>query len=111
MDLSGLPSLLRDALPLMLKGAGWTLLLAVASVAVLGAVKARRGAAFAALFPPLALALVTAFIVFNKVGSPQYLTWIVVPLVAGLVLTVLLDDTIEKTWPTVTALVSVEATE
>ncbi|MRH28846.1 DUF2029 domain-containing protein [Microbacterium sp. SYP-A9085] len=63
------------------------LLLAVASVAVLGAVKARRGAAFAALFPPLALALVTAFIVFNKVGSPQYLTWIVVPLVTGLVLT------------------------
>jgi len=32
MDLSGLTSLLRDALPLMLKGAGWTLLLAVASV-------------------------------------------------------------------------------
>ena len=40
-----------------------------------------------AIFPPLALALVTAFIVFNKVGSPQYLTWIAVPLVAGLVLT------------------------
>jgi cystine transport system permease protein len=32
MDLSGLTQLLRDALPLMLKGAGWTLLLAVASV-------------------------------------------------------------------------------
>jgi L-cystine transport system permease protein len=32
MDLSGLTSLLRDALPLMLKGAGWTLLLAVASI-------------------------------------------------------------------------------
>jgi cystine transport system permease protein len=32
MDLSGLTSLLRDALPLMLKGAAWTLLLAVASV-------------------------------------------------------------------------------
>lgn len=32
MDLSGLTALLRDALPLMLKGAGWTLLLAVASI-------------------------------------------------------------------------------
>jgi L-cystine transport system permease protein len=32
MDLSGLTQLLRDALPLMLVGAGWTLLLAVASV-------------------------------------------------------------------------------
>lgn len=37
MDLSGLTELLRDALPLMLKGAMWTLLLAVASV-VLGAI-------------------------------------------------------------------------
>jgi cystine transport system permease protein len=32
MDLTGLIQLLRDALPLMLKGAAWTLLLAVASV-------------------------------------------------------------------------------
>jgi cystine transport system permease protein len=32
MDLTGLTQLLRDALPLMLKGAAWTLLLAVASV-------------------------------------------------------------------------------
>jgi cystine transport system permease protein len=32
MDLSGLTQLLRDALPLMLKGAAWTLLLAVASI-------------------------------------------------------------------------------
>jgi len=43
MDLSGLTSLLRDALPLMLKGAGWTLLLAVASVffgAIIGTIVA-----------------------------------------------------------------------
>ena len=32
MDLNGLTGLLRDALPLMLKGAAWTLLLALASV-------------------------------------------------------------------------------
>ena len=32
MDLTGVTELLKDALPLMLKGAAWTLLLAVASV-------------------------------------------------------------------------------
>ena len=32
MDLSGLTELLKDALPLMLKGALWTLVLAIASV-------------------------------------------------------------------------------
>lgn len=43
MDLTGLTQLLRDALPLMLKGAAWTLLLAVASVffgAIIGTVVA-----------------------------------------------------------------------
>lgn len=62
------------------------LLLAVVGVALLGAVKAWRGASFVALFPALSLALVTAFIAFNKVGSPQYIVWISVPLVVGLVL-------------------------
>ncbi|MCW3493828.1 hypothetical protein [Microbacterium sp. SSM24] len=62
------------------------LVLAVLAVAALGAVQAWRGARFAALFPPLALALVLAFIVFNKVGSPQFLTWIITPIAIGLVL-------------------------
>lgn len=56
------------------------------AVAVLGAVQVRRGVRFASLFPPLALALVSALIVCNKVGSPQYLCWIVPPIVIGLVL-------------------------
>jgi hypothetical protein len=64
--------------PLLIAGVG--------GVALLGAVKAWRGASFAALFPPLALALVAAFIALNKVGSPQYMVWLVVPLIAGLVL-------------------------
>lgn len=62
------------------------LILAVLAIATIGAVQTWRGAGFAALFPPLALALVLAFIVFNKVGSPQFLTWIVTPIAIGLVL-------------------------
>jgi hypothetical protein len=62
------------------------LVVAIAALTVLGAVKARRGATFQALFPTLSLALVTAFIVFNKVGSPQYLCWLVPSLVIGLVI-------------------------
>lgn len=62
------------------------LVLAAAAIAVAGAVKAARGARFAALFPPLALALVLALLVTNKVGSPQFLTWLVPPVVIGLVL-------------------------
>ena len=56
------------------------------AIVVLGAFKAWRGASFAALFPALSLALVLAFIVFNKVGSPQYMIWLVPPLVIGLVI-------------------------
>jgi hypothetical protein len=62
------------------------LVIGVGAVAALGAVKAWRGASFLALFPSLSLALVLAFIVFNKVGSPQYYAWIAVPLVVGLAL-------------------------
>ena len=58
---------------------------AVVAVAALGASRPGAGASFVRLFPPLALALVLAFIVFNKVGSPQYMTWIIAPLVVGLV--------------------------
>jgi hypothetical protein len=58
------------------------------AIAAVGAVKAWRGASFVALFPPLAAALVLGFIVLNKVGSPQYMTWLVAPVVVGLVLQV-----------------------
>ncbi|MCR2810187.1 MULTISPECIES: hypothetical protein [unclassified Microbacterium] len=61
------------------------LMIAVLGVAALGAYKAWRGASFLRLFPPLALSLVLAFVVFNKVGSPQYIAWIIAPLVIGLV--------------------------
>lgn len=62
------------------------LVLAVGAVLAAGALHAWRGAGFAALFPPLALSLVLTFIVFNKVGSPQFLTWLIAPVAVGLVL-------------------------
>jgi hypothetical protein len=53
-------------------------------IAVLGVVAVQRGAAVTELLAPLALAFVSAFIVFNKVGSPQYMTWLAVPIILGL---------------------------
>ncbi|GAB3145036.1 glycosyltransferase family 87 protein [Microbacterium neimengense] len=58
----------------------------VLAIAALGAWKVWRGAHFAAVFPALSLALVAAFISLNKVGSPQYMVWLSVPLVIALVL-------------------------
>ncbi|HAQ60094.1 MAG TPA: hypothetical protein DCR63_06940 [Microbacterium sp.] len=54
---------------------------AVLAVAMLGAHKAWRGATYVRLLPPLALALVLVLIVFNKVGSPQFQSWLIAPLV------------------------------
>lgn len=57
----------------------------VAAIIALGVIAARRGAVEARLLPPLVLALVAALIVVNKVGSPQFATWIAVPVVLGLI--------------------------
>jgi len=63
-----------------------TPLLAVVALAVVatGAWAMRRGAAATELLAPLALALVTTLIVVNKVGSPQFIAWLAVPIVYGL---------------------------
>ena len=53
----------------------------VVVVTAIGARKATRGASFARLFPPLALTLVAALIVVNKVGSPQFQTWLIAPVI------------------------------
>lgn len=62
-------------------------LLALVALAILvvAAVKARRGAAAVRVLPPTALALTLAMIVCNKVGSPQFHTWLIAPLVLWIV--------------------------
>ena len=60
------------------------LALVVAVIAALGLIAVRRGVDDVQLFPVLALALVMALITANKVGSPQFATWIAVPVVLGL---------------------------
>ena len=63
-----------------------TPLLALAAVVLLGLglLAVRRGRAPAEVLPPLVLALTLAMIIFNKVGSPQFVTWLAVPIVFGL---------------------------
>ncbi|PCE14897.1 hypothetical protein AUC47_01765 [Microbacterium sp. SZ1] len=55
-------------------------------IAGIGARTAMRGASVFRLLPPLALSLVTTLIVLNKVGSPQFQTWLIAPVVLWLVL-------------------------
>jgi len=62
------------------------LALVVLAILALGAVAVARGHDQAALFPVLSLALVMALITVNKVGSPQFVSWIAVPVLLGLVL-------------------------
>lgn len=84
----------RDILTYQLQGPGVDLatalstpllVLAVAAIAVLGVVGARRRREPAVLLPPLLLALTSVLILFNKVGSPQFAGWLAVPVVFGLV--------------------------
>lgn len=58
----------------------------VAVVLAVGIRAARRGAHLTALLPPLAVAFTTVLMVANKVGSPQFVTWLAAPVVLGLVL-------------------------
>ena len=63
-----------------------TPVLAVVALAVvaLGVIAVRRGASSVDVLAPLALALVVSLIAFNKVGSPQFISWLAVPVILGL---------------------------
>lgn len=61
------------------------MVLLIVGILLLGLLRARRGAAWQRLLPPLALALVTGLIVTNKVGSPQFQTWLIAPVVLWIV--------------------------
>jgi Glycosyltransferase family 87 len=57
----------------------------VTAVLLLGIRAARHGASFVRLLPPLALSFVVVLMMANKVGSPQFVTWVAAPIVLGLV--------------------------
>lgn len=63
------------------------LAVAVGLILALGVVSAVRGASAAPLFAWLSLALTVALILFNKVGSPQFVGWLAVPVILGLITT------------------------
>jgi hypothetical protein len=60
------------------------LVAAFLGVVLLGYRAVRRGAATIRVLPTLVLALVLVLIAVNKVGSPQYLTWLIAPVVLGI---------------------------
>jgi hypothetical protein len=67
--------------------ADWMNLVLVAgvlAVLVLGVVARRRGGDDTGVLALVSLGLVTALIALNKVGSPQYFTWFVAPVLLGL---------------------------
>ena len=74
-------------------GTGWVaslltplMLAAVVIVAGLGLLATWRGARTARVLPELALGLTMALIVTNKVGSPQYISWLAPVVIYGIVI-------------------------
>ena len=58
----------------------------VAIVLLLGMRAARRGAPIGRLLAPLALSFTVVLMLANKVGSPQFVTWLAAPVILGLLL-------------------------
>jgi hypothetical protein len=61
------------------------LILAALAIVLLALLAMRNRASTNELLPPLVLALVSCMIAINKVGSPQYIGWLAVPVILGLV--------------------------
>lgn len=85
----------RDILTFQIQGPGADVAAAVTTpvmaigvlvVALIGIRATRRGAVFGRVLPPLALSFVVVLMLANKVGSPQFATWLAAPVILGLVL-------------------------
>ncbi|MDY0946778.1 glycosyltransferase 87 family protein [Frigoribacterium sp. CFBP9039] len=74
-----------DGVGLAARAATLVMALVVGAVVLLGLRARLAGVAAPHLLGPLALALTTVLIVTNKVGSPQFVSWLAVPVVVGLV--------------------------
>ncbi|MFZ4894587.1 glycosyltransferase 87 family protein [Plantibacter sp. Mn2098] len=61
------------------------LAVAVLAVILVGILAVRRGRHVVQVLPALSLAFVLTLIVFNKVGSPQFVTWLAAPVILGIV--------------------------
>lgn len=62
------------------------MVVAVAVIVAIGVVKTRRGANAERMLAPLALSVVVVLIVLNKVGSPQFQSWLIAPVILWIVL-------------------------
>jgi hypothetical protein len=60
------------------------MMLVVVAITLLALLAARNRVPAPDLLPTLSLAYVVALIAFNKVGSPQYITWLAIPVILGL---------------------------
>ncbi|CAN5323243.1 glycosyltransferase family 87 protein [soil metagenome] len=60
------------------------LALVTAALLVMGILAIRRGISAIEVLAPLSLAITIGLITFNKVGSPQFVTWLAVPMIFGL---------------------------
>ncbi|CAO1650651.1 glycosyltransferase 87 family protein [Salinibacterium sp. NYA9b] len=79
-------------------------------IAVLGVRATRAGSSTLGVFSMVSLALVTALIVVNKVGSPQFVGWLAVPIVLGL-LTARAEGSLRFRMPAVLALIIAALTQ
>ncbi|MGG7463873.1 glycosyltransferase 87 family protein [Plantibacter sp. YIM 135347] len=61
------------------------LAVAVLAIVLIGVLAMRAGRHVVQILPALALAFVLTLIVFNKVGSPQFVTWLAAPVILGIV--------------------------
>ena len=72
-----------DGIPLISSLMTYAMLVAIAITCWLTWRAAKSGTRFQQLLPIAALTAVLDLIVFNKVGSPQFVTWLAVPIIIG----------------------------